>query len=123
MNAVALAPERLSAADERVLAWLDRFEKALTDGDAAAASRCFASTCFWRDLIALTWNIKTLEGRDAIRAMLETQLEAIRPAPFHARGCRERSRRPHRGLDRVRDRTRPVASATCASRATRRGRC
>ncbi|MCW6509307.1 NAD(P)/FAD-dependent oxidoreductase [Lichenifustis flavocetrariae] len=82
MNAVALAPQRLSAADERVLAWLDRFEKALSKQDTAGAASCFAATCFWRDLIALTWNITTLEGRDAISGMLEAQLGAVRPRNF-----------------------------------------
>ena len=82
MNAVALAPERLSSADERVLAWLERFEAALTESDPAEASACFAETCFWRDLIAFTWNIKTLDGRAAIRAMLEAQLGAVRPRHF-----------------------------------------
>ena len=82
MNAVALAPERLSAADERVLAWLSRFETALTAGDAEGASTCFAETCFWRDLIAFTWNIKTLEGRDGIAAMLAAQLASVRPRHF-----------------------------------------
>lgn len=82
MDAIALAPERLSAADERVIAWLNRFERALAERDAAAAAGCFAETCFWRDLIAFTWNIETLEGRDAIRAMLDQQLAAIAPRAF-----------------------------------------
>ena len=82
MDAVALAPERLSATDDRVIAWLNRFERALADRDAAAAAGCFAAASFWRDLIAFTWNIETLEGRDAIRAMLEQQLGAVAPRHF-----------------------------------------
>ncbi len=79
MTAVALAPDHLSAADERVLAWLDRFETCLAKGNTEAAASLFGQDSFWRDLIAFTWNIKTLEGRDAIRAMLEAQLPDIRP--------------------------------------------
>ncbi len=79
MTAVALAPEKLSAADERVLAWLDRFEAHLAKCDTQAAVSLFGQDCFWRDLIAFTWNVKTLEGRDEIRSMLEAQLPAIRP--------------------------------------------
>lgn len=84
MTALARSPDQLSPAqisptDERVLAWLDRFEGALAARDAGAAAACFAPTCFWRDLVAFTWNITTLEGRDAVRAMLDAQLDAIRP--------------------------------------------
>ncbi len=82
MDAIARAPERPSPADERVGAWLERFENALAARDATAAAGCFAATCFWRDLIAFTWNIETLEGRDAIAAMLTRQLAAIAPRAF-----------------------------------------
>ena len=79
MTVAARAAQARSAADERVLAWLAGFERALDDRDAEAAAALFAEACFWRDLVALTWNIATLEGRPAIRAMLDAQLPAIRP--------------------------------------------
>ncbi|HEY0202677.1 MAG TPA: NAD(P)/FAD-dependent oxidoreductase, partial [Acetobacteraceae bacterium] len=79
MDVATLAPERLSAADQRVTAWLHRFGAALDLRDAAAAAALFTETCFWRDLVAFTWNITTLEGRDAIRAMLDAQLGATQP--------------------------------------------
>ena len=79
MTALARSNDPLSAADERVLAWLDRFEGALTRRDAPAAAGLFCEDGFWRDLVAFTWNIVTLEGRDAIGAMLDAQLDAIRP--------------------------------------------
>ncbi len=86
MDATATKPDQLSAADERVMGWLDRFERALAGRDVAAAAACFAVTCFWRDLIAFTWNIETLEGRDAIRAMLDAQLDAVAPHGFTLEG-------------------------------------
>ena len=79
MDVAALAPEHLSAADQRVRGWLHRFGAALELRDSAAASELFAETCFWRDLIAFTWNITTLEGRGPIRAMLDSQLGDTRP--------------------------------------------
>ena len=82
MDAVVSSPERLSPTDARVHAWLDRFEQALTSGRVDDAVDCFATTCFWRDLIAMTWNITTMEGREPIRTMLQRQLEAIRPRHF-----------------------------------------
>src|SRR5262245_2910442 len=61
---------------------LETLGKALAAGDAKAAADLFQEDGFWRDLVAFTWNIKTLEGRDQIRAMLERQLSAIQPSGF-----------------------------------------
>ena len=44
--------------------WLARFDEALARGDAAGAAELFGEESFWRDLVAFTWNIKTVEGRD-----------------------------------------------------------
>ena len=61
---------------------LDAFGGALASDDADAAAALFQEDGFWRDLVAFTWNIKTLEGRDQIRAMLAQQLPAIQPSGF-----------------------------------------
>lgn len=82
MDAMTRKLEPLSPADARVIAWLDRFEAALRAHDAAGTAELFAETCFWRDLVAFTWNITTLEGRGAIRAMLQAQLGAVTPGSF-----------------------------------------
>src|SRR5258708_20439255 len=37
---------------------------------------------FWRDLSALTWNVYTAEGHDAIRAMLSACLAEIAPTAW-----------------------------------------
>jgi len=42
--------------------WLDAFQTALDAGDAEAASELFAVDSYWRDLIAFSWNIVTVEG-------------------------------------------------------------
>lgn len=57
-------------AARRVADWLAAFDKALTDGDTAAVQGLFAEDGYWRDFLAFTWNIKTLEGRAAIGEML-----------------------------------------------------
>jgi len=49
---------------------LDTFGSALASGDIDTAVGCFQEDCYWRDLVTFTWNIVTLEGRDAVRAML-----------------------------------------------------
>ena len=69
--------------------WVDRFSATLAAGDAAGASHLFATTCFWRDLIAFTWNIKTIEGREAIAEMLETTLPFVKPSNCRVDGAVE----------------------------------
>src|SRR5262249_6873716 len=44
----------------------------------------FATACFWRDLVALTWNLKTVEGQDGVRDLLDNTLETAAPRDFHA---------------------------------------
>jgi len=60
-------------------ATLSRFGQALEAGDIEAAAAMFVDDGYWRDLVAFTWNIKTVEGRDAVRAMLAAQLGAVKP--------------------------------------------
>lgn len=60
--------------------WLSAFRDALAARDSEAVGALFGEECFWRDLVAFTWNIKTLEGRAAIAAMLRANLDAIAPS-------------------------------------------
>ena len=53
--------------------WLGRFEDALAAGDGAAAAELFLDDSFWRDLVAFTWNIKTVEGRRRSRTCSTTR--------------------------------------------------
>lgn len=54
-------------------------ERALVDQDPEAVAECFLDTCFWRDLAAFTWNIRTCEGKAQVREMAQAQLGAIAP--------------------------------------------
>jgi putative flavoprotein involved in K+ transport len=60
-------------------AWLAAFADALARGDAAAAAALFGEPGYWRDLIALTWNIRTFEDRASIAAMLDAALPTAQP--------------------------------------------
>jgi putative flavoprotein involved in K+ transport len=62
-----------------VAAWVERFDAALSRADAAAAAELFGAESYWRDLVAFTWNITTVEGPGAIRDMLEHTLVRTRP--------------------------------------------
>jgi putative flavoprotein involved in K+ transport len=64
--------------------WLSRFDEALSSGDPAAAAELFAQDSFWRDLVAFTWNIKTVEGPAGVRDMLEHTLSHAEPSGWHA---------------------------------------
>jgi cation diffusion facilitator CzcD-associated flavoprotein CzcO len=46
--------------------WLVQFEAAFTEPDDAALKALFHPDSFWRDVLALSWNIQTINGGDAI---------------------------------------------------------
>ena len=67
--------------------WLSALEAALAAGDASGAAAMFGAESYWRDLVAFTWNIKTMEGRDAIAAMLAETLPRVQPGAFRLDGA------------------------------------
>jgi putative flavoprotein involved in K+ transport len=75
--------------EAEVTGWLARFGDALSAGDATAAAALFHADSFWRDLIAFTWNLKTLEGPAQITDMLTRTLPAVRPSGWRITGGEE----------------------------------
>ena len=71
---------------QRVAHWLEKFDKALSASDVEAAVDLFHEDCYWRDLVAFTWNIKTLEGRPAIAEMLRARLADVKPSHWSLAG-------------------------------------
>ncbi len=69
-----------------VKAWLGTLENALTANDVDAAVQLFGEDSYWRDLVSLTWNIKTSEGRHDIAAMLKATLATAQPTNFEIEG-------------------------------------
>ena len=70
----------MATTDMTAAAWLDRFSNALGRRDIEAAVGLFGCECYWRDLVAFTWNITTCEGRDEIAAMLAETLPRVAPS-------------------------------------------
>jgi putative flavoprotein involved in K+ transport len=70
----------------QVSRWLSAFGTALAGNDIAGAAGLFAPECYWRDLIAFTWNIITVEGQDGISAMLAATLAKVRPSAWRVDG-------------------------------------
>ena len=60
--------------------WIRAFDEALVAGDSAAAAELFADDSYWRDLVAFTWNIKTVEGPAGVREMLDATLANVQPS-------------------------------------------
>jgi putative flavoprotein involved in K+ transport len=46
--------------------WLAQFETTLAGADGGALKGLFLSESYWRDVLALSWNIQTLNGAPAI---------------------------------------------------------
>ena len=67
---------------QRIDAWLEEFEGALSALDVGRATNAFLTDSYWRDLTAFTWNIKTVEGHEQISDMLTARLADTRPAGF-----------------------------------------
>ena len=102
--------------------WLAQFERALAEPGTAALGALFHPDSHWRDLLALTWTIATVDGRDAIAEALKAQAGRAKPSGFRIDPDRTAPRhgdpRGHRG-DRsdlpVRNRARPRQRRCCGS--------
>ena len=75
-------PATATTPDDRAQAWLAAFEDALKARDVARASGLFATTSFWRDLVAFTWNLKTVENPDGVADLLTQTLDNTDPSGF-----------------------------------------
>ncbi|MBM7509242.1 putative flavoprotein involved in K+ transport [Nocardioides salarius] len=69
-------------ADRRARAWFAAFEDALTQRDTHRAAGMFAATSFWRDLVAFTWNITTVEDPAGVEDLLESTVAGVDPSRF-----------------------------------------
>lgn len=63
-------------------AWLAAFEDALAARDIDRAAGLFAATSFWRDLIAFSWNLTTVENPDGVADLLAATLDRVDPSAF-----------------------------------------
>ena len=111
-----------TTAAETAEKWLAAFNGALEKGDTAAVSELFLETSFWRDLVAFTWNIRTVEDPAASATCSTRRWRTPGRAAFARPSRRPRpTASPRRGSS-----SRPrsgAAAATCACATARRGRC
>jgi putative flavoprotein involved in K+ transport len=62
--------------------WLARFESALAKPGGGLLKTLFHPDSHWRDVLALSWNIQTVSGADAILSELRAHAGRARPAGF-----------------------------------------
>ncbi len=61
--------------------WLSQFESALAIADIASLKRLFHAESYWRDVLALSWNLQTIHGAESI--LQELTSCAARATPGH----------------------------------------
>ena len=66
--------------------WLSALDTALAQNNIGAATGLFATECYWRDLVAFSWNIITVEGHDGISSMLRATLRSVQPRAWRVDG-------------------------------------
>ena len=62
--------------------WLAQFETALAEPDDGLLKTLFHSDSHWRDVLALSWNLQTINGADAILTELKTHARRAAPSAF-----------------------------------------
>jgi cation diffusion facilitator CzcD-associated flavoprotein CzcO len=65
-----------------VESWLTEFERALEHPESGALALLFHRDSFWRDVLALSWTLQTLNGADAILKELTALAGRTRPCQF-----------------------------------------
>jgi putative flavoprotein involved in K+ transport len=89
------------AATTSAMQWLAAFEDALRARDTWAAAELFLPDGHWRDVLAFTWHLRTMNGAAAIRATLNETLAPTQPRNFRL----DPTRTPPRRVTRVETQT------------------
>jgi putative flavoprotein involved in K+ transport len=77
--------------------WLGAYNAALAKGDVAAAARLFLADGHWRDVLAFSWRLDTVNGRAGIEEKLRQTLAPTKPSTF----CLAEGRTPPRRVRRA----------------------
>jgi cation diffusion facilitator CzcD-associated flavoprotein CzcO len=62
--------------------WLAQFEDALAKSDIAQLKTLFHAESYWRDVLALSWKLQTINGADAILRELKCHAGRASPSAF-----------------------------------------
>ncbi|KAH0828140.1 hypothetical protein J3R83DRAFT_3828 [Lanmaoa asiatica] len=64
----------VTSATEVATAWFESFSSAVASSDITGILDLFLDDGFWKDVLALTWDFRTIEGRNAIKNLLDHRL-------------------------------------------------
>jgi cation diffusion facilitator CzcD-associated flavoprotein CzcO len=93
-----VAEQALRSAED----WLVAFETALVSRDKTRICALFHQDCHWRDVLAFTWHLTPIEGRDSVAMRLAAEQERVAARGFHLPGGRRPPRQVKRlGIDSV----------------------
>jgi putative flavoprotein involved in K+ transport len=67
---------------QRAADWFAALEDALRARDVDRAAGLFATTSYWRDLVAFSWNLTTVEHRAGVTELLTATLDRTDPSGF-----------------------------------------
>jgi thioredoxin reductase len=82
--------------------WLTQFESALAKPDAPLLKALFHPDSYWRDALALSWNLQTINGADAILRELQARAGSAAPSSFRIDPDRAAPRRvPRAGINSI----------------------
>jgi cation diffusion facilitator CzcD-associated flavoprotein CzcO len=82
--------------------WLAAFETALISRDAARIGALFHGDCHWHDILAFTWHLTPVEGRDNVAKRLAAEQARANAQGFHLPSGRKPPRQVKRlGIDSV----------------------
>jgi putative flavoprotein involved in K+ transport len=94
----ALREFQLAEQTRRLAAdWLKAFEAALAARDATRIGALFHEDAHWRDILAFTWHMRAVAGRDSIAERLAAEQARTAAHGFHL----PRGRRPPRRVTRL----------------------
>src|SRR4051812_7480356 len=94
--------QRAEQARRAAAGWLSAFENALEARDPARIGALFHEDSHWRDVLAFTWHMTPIEGREAIAARLSAEQARTGAKGFHLPAGRKPPRNVRRlGVDSV----------------------
>ena len=74
--------EQTDSWELHVSRWLQLFEQTITRASTDTLQDLFHDDCHWRDLLAVTWHVKTVSGIHNILALIQALAAETRPYGF-----------------------------------------
>ncbi|KAF8625322.1 hypothetical protein AX15_005452 [Amanita polypyramis BW_CC] len=69
-------------AQKIALDWLDILAEAIESNNLGVLESLFIEDCWWRDMLALTWDFRTFRGLPAVATFLRDRVGSTHPRGF-----------------------------------------